>query len=105
MARRATQPKVARYYETNAAHLTDELQKLDLLIQRRFIQLRLQRDTEQGMSATKGLYISHEEADALLHQGVSSDLMIPEVTTIDHQIEALQNRPDHRRTIQGGRPG
>ena len=52
--------------EDNAAHLRDELRKLDMLIERRALALGRPRRLTEGLAASKGVFISHEEFDALL---------------------------------------
>lgn len=53
-----------RGYENSLAHLLDELQRIELLLQREV--LRMRRRAPEEMNATARMYISDEEVDALL---------------------------------------
>jgi AAA+ superfamily predicted ATPase len=86
----------ALFYEDSAAHLADELRKLDLLIQQCVPVLRQQRQALQGMAASKGVYISHEEVDALLGQEAAPEPEPPVLTELQHQWETLQDTIDAR---------
>src|SRR2546427_133651 len=94
------QPQARReaplFYEDNAAHLADELRKLDLLIQQCVLALRQQRQALQGMAASKGVYISHDEVDALLGQESAPEPEPSVVTELHHQWETLQGAIDAR---------
>jgi SpoVK/Ycf46/Vps4 family AAA+-type ATPase len=91
MVQRKVQRQPALFYEDSAAHLADELRKLDLLIQQRVLAFRQQRQAIQGMAAAKGVYISHDEVDALLGQEATSDPEPCVVTELHHQRETLQS--------------
>ena len=56
------------FYQDSLAHLIDELRNLDVLIRRYIAAIRPQRVAVQGMMASKGVYITHEEVDDLLNQ-------------------------------------
>jgi hypothetical protein len=56
------------YYESNEAHLRDELKKLDLLIARRVAVLCTRPRAGSGMSAAEGFYIADTEVDELLDE-------------------------------------
>jgi AAA+ superfamily predicted ATPase len=79
-------------YEDNAAHLRDELRRLDLLIQRRALASRRDRAITDGLAAAKGLFISKEEFDELLRQGAgaatSTAPATPDATDRLAEIEA-----------------
>jgi hypothetical protein len=68
MAKQKEQRAQRTFYQDSLAHLVDELRQLDTLIQRHIATLRPQRLATQGMAASKGVYITHEEVDALLNQ-------------------------------------
>jgi AAA+ superfamily predicted ATPase len=96
MVQLQAQRESALFYEDNAAHLADELRKLDLLIQQCVLVLRQQRQTLQGMAASKGVYISHDEVNTLLGQEAASEPEPPVVTELHHQWETLQGAIDAR---------
>jgi ATP-dependent 26S proteasome regulatory subunit len=60
-------------YQDSLAHLGDELRRLDALILRRIATLRPRRLATQGLAAAHGVYITHEEVDALLDQDDCAD--------------------------------
>jgi hypothetical protein len=72
-AKQKRQPALSAFYQDSAAHLVDELRNLDVLIRRHIAALRPQRLAAQGMMASKGVYITHEEVDALLDQEGADD--------------------------------
>ncbi|NOT56613.1 MAG: ATP-binding protein [Deltaproteobacteria bacterium] len=83
MTRRQAQQAPPLSYQDSLAHVTDELRNLDTLIRRRVATLRPQRLAAQGLMASKGVYISHEEVDALLaHEG--ADDTQPQPLASDH---------------------
>ena len=61
------------FYQDSLAHLVDELRRLDTLIQRHIATHRPQNLATQGMAASKGVYITHDEVDALLNQEDAAD--------------------------------
>ena len=94
MAQQKRQPAESAFYQDSAAHLIDELGKLDRLIRRHITALRPERLAAEGMMDAKGVYITHEQVDALLDQEgtdyappceVASDL---QETTIADKIAA-----------------
>ena len=90
----------ALFYEDSTAHLADELCKLDLLIQQCVLVSRPQRQALQGMAASRGVYISHEEVDALLGQEAAPEAEPPVLTELPHQWETLQDAmPQQRRLV------
>src|SRR5262245_7032424 len=75
------------FYQDSVAHLVDELRRLDTLIQQYVATLRPRRLAAQGMAATKGVYITHEEVDVLLAQEDAQNDCIdaqPRVLASDH---------------------
>ena len=68
MAKHKEQLAQLAWYPDSLAHLVDELRRLDTLIQQHIATLRPRRLATQGMAAAKGVYITHEEVDALLDQ-------------------------------------
>jgi hypothetical protein len=54
------------WYADSLAHLRDELRRLDTRLQRYLATRRLPRLAAQDMAAAKGVYITHDEVDALL---------------------------------------
>lgn len=79
------------FYQDSAAHIVDELRKLDLLIQRHLGLLRRQRQAVQGMAASHGVYISHEEVDALLNQKDAEEADPEALSAWHHQRETLRS--------------
>jgi hypothetical protein len=66
MARRMAKRHSGLPYEDNAAHLSDELCQLDMQIERRAAALNRRRRMTEGLAASKGVFISHEEFEELL---------------------------------------
>jgi hypothetical protein len=92
MAQRKIQHKpAAPAYADHFEHLTDELQKLDLLIELRVAVLRSQTHAVQQLAANRHVYISHEEVDQLLGDERSLDNASPQIEGIRHRLELLQN--------------
>ena len=83
MAKQKGQPALHAFYQDSVAHLVDELRRLDMLILRHIATLRPQRLAGQGMMASKGVYITHEEVDALLDQESAGDAH-PHALASDH---------------------
>ena len=67
---RSTQRAATRAepYPDNAAHLLDELRRLDVLLEQRIAAYRTSRPLVEGLAASKGLFISDAEVDALLRR-------------------------------------
>src|SRR5262245_49656316 len=72
-AKQKGQPAESAFYQDSLTHLLDELRNLDALIRRHIKTLRPERLAVQGMMASKGVYITHEEVDALLNQEATND--------------------------------
>src|SRR5262245_16443794 len=96
-AKQKGQPTQSAFYQDSLTHLGDELRRLDVLIRRQIAALHPQRLAAQGMMASKGVYITHEEVDALLNQegtdnaqppGLASDLR--ETTIADKITESAK---------------
>lgn len=85
-----TRKKEALAYESNFAHLSDELRKLDLIIKRRVIVLRLDLQAMQEACGDRQMYISHQEVDWMLNQSDTFEACHGELQNIDRQIELLQ---------------
>ena len=83
MTKRQGQPAQHAWYQDSLAHLVDELRRLDTLIQRHIATHRPQRLAAQGMAAAKGVYITHDEVDALLDQEDADDAQ-PRAVASDH---------------------
>src|SRR5882672_3991160 len=83
MARQKGQPAPSAFYQDSLAHLVDELRQLDTRIQRHIATRRPQRLAAQDMAAAKGVYITHDEVDALLNQEDADDVQ-PCALAADH---------------------
>jgi AAA+ superfamily predicted ATPase len=95
MARQISRQDSALSYDSNAAHLRDELRRLDLLIERRANDLRRRREMTDGLAASKGVFISHEEFDELVRPALSDEANTPaprddqdRLTEFDDAIDA-----------------
>src|SRR4026209_2161743 len=83
MAKQERQLVQRAFYQNSLAHLVDELQQLDTLLQQHIARRRLWRLAAQGLAVAKGVYITHEEVDALLAQEDSDDAQ-PRALASDH---------------------
>ncbi len=83
-------------YRDNYNHLSDELQKLDLLIQQQVVTLRLNLQAMQAAFGDKQVYISHQEVDWMLGQNDTFRVEHPELQTIGKQIYTFQNKINDR---------
>jgi hypothetical protein len=79
------------FYQDSLTHLADELRRLDMLIRRQVAALRPKRLTAQGLMASKGVYITHEEVDALLNQEGTDDAQ-PRVLASDLQENTIADK-------------
>jgi len=86
-------------YVNNSEHLADELLKLDLLIKRRVLIIREQEAVIREISNDSGMYVSHQEVDALLEGELGSSSTSTEVTTVEAEIAALQADIDSKVTL------
>ena len=91
MAQQKEQPAQSAFYQDSLAHLVDELRRLDMLIRRHTATLRPQRLAAQGMMASKGVYITHEEVDALLDQEGADDAQ-PQASASDRLDTIIANK-------------
>jgi len=90
--------KDAAPYGDNFEHLSHELKKVDLLIQRRVMAFRQGNLKMREISVNSQYYVSHEEVDYLLQE---TDDMVsrghgPQSARVDRQIERLQQEIDAR---------
>ena len=94
------QPKIqnqsAQFYADNAAYLADELRRVDLLIARRMTTLRRQQQETQGLAANKGVYITHEEVEALLNRDETSVVDHDTSASLDHQLHELEHEINNK---------
>ncbi|MEO8258896.1 MAG: ATP-binding protein [Acidobacteriota bacterium] len=79
------------FYPDSLAHLADELRRLDLLLRRHIGTLRSRQPVAPGMMASKGVYITHQEVDALLEQD-SADDAAPDLAASASQDVAIADR-------------
>jgi hypothetical protein len=77
-------------YDDNAAHLCDELRRLDLLIRQRAGAARRGREITDGLAASKGLFISHDEFDALLRHGAADPPRTPAASGAEDRLAELE---------------
>jgi Winged helix domain, variant/ATPase family associated with various cellular activities (AAA) len=90
-AKQKGQPAGSAFYQDSLTHLLDELRNLDTLIQRHIETIRPQRLAVQGMMASKGVYITHEEVDALLDQEATNDAQ-PDALVSDRFDRTIANK-------------
>src|SRR5262249_41965296 len=90
-AKQKRQPVQSAYYQDSFTHLADELRRLDMLLRQRVVALRPQRRAVQGMMASKGVYITHEEVDALLDQEGTNDAQ-PDTLVSDRLDTTIANK-------------
>ncbi|MGD9157543.1 MAG: ATP-binding protein [Desulfobacteraceae bacterium] len=90
--RNSDQP--APFYRDNYEYLADELQKLDLLIQRRALFFRIKTTTVPETAISQPMYISHEYVDWLLSRNGTPGTDPPEVRDIDKRLKTLQKKID-----------
>jgi ATP-dependent 26S proteasome regulatory subunit len=79
------------FYPDNFAHITDELRKLDLIIQRRIMRFRQEIQALQEGLASRNVYITHDEVDRMLEPNNLSENSPIELTEINNRISILQN--------------
>jgi cytidylate kinase len=72
-AKQKGQPMQSAFYQDSLTHLGDELRRLDVLIRRQIAALRPHGLATQAMMVSKGVFITHEEVDALLDQEGADD--------------------------------
>ncbi len=83
-------------YKDNYNHISDELRKLDILIQQQVANLRLNLQTMQEACGEKQTYISHKEVDWMLCQGDTFRTDYSELQKIGMQIDTLQDKINDR---------
>jgi len=83
------------HYQNNFEHLRDELQKLDVLIQRRTLVFR-QTATFPSQTDLAHAYISHEEVDHLLKPQRSFEGADPESDTIQKSAARIQKETQEK---------
>src|SRR5215831_786618 len=79
------------WYPDSLAHLGDELRRLDTRIQQHLATRRPPRLAAQDMAAAKGVYITHEEVEALLDQDDAEDTS-PHTLAADHLDTTIATR-------------
>jgi SpoVK/Ycf46/Vps4 family AAA+-type ATPase len=89
-AKQKRPPAQSVFYQDSLAHLVDELRNLDRLIQRHIAALH-PPTAARDMATSKGVYITHEEVDALLDQEVADDGQ-PHALTSDHLDTTIANK-------------
>lgn len=97
------QSKDKNIYQSNWQHLTDELSRLDLLVQLGILNLRKSL-SEKPQDAFKGIFLSDQEIDDILMEKRSNpekqNLESKNNTQIEHlvnTVEQLQNRISHKK--------
>jgi hypothetical protein len=98
MTRRLAEQGSALPYEDNAAHLRDELRRLDLLIQRRASAWRRGLEVADGLAASKGLFISQEEFEELLRQGAAEPPSALAISEAENRLAAFEAAIDAKVT-------
>lgn len=77
-------------YDDNHAHLSDELRKLDLLIQKRVFIFRQGLQCEQGAADYQSTCITHDQIDEVLSESGSVAMSSPELKRISIRIDGVQ---------------
>jgi len=92
------------FYPDNFAHITDELRKLDLLIQRRVMTFRQENRALQEGLASRTAYITHDEIDRILELDNLQENSQIELTEINNRITERQKEINHKveQSIQQG---
>ena len=81
-------------YEDNAAHLGDELRKLDMLIERRAMALDGRRRMIEGLAASKGVFISREEFEELLRGAAPEQAGTPAARDVQDRLTSFEDAID-----------
>ena len=93
------------YYENNLQYLQDELKRIDLLIYRKIIRLRQERD-DNTPDEYRGLFISEEEIESIVKKGLNpekkknrsaSDETVLE--KIDNYLQDISARISKKKTV------
>jgi AAA+ superfamily predicted ATPase len=77
-------------YADHFEHLAEELQLLDLLIQRQVVALRSQSQPFQRLAANRQVYIAHEEVDWLLSEKPLAEAQVKKIEEIYRRFEQAQ---------------
>jgi SpoVK/Ycf46/Vps4 family AAA+-type ATPase len=96
-------PDAGLYYKNTEAHLRDELRRLDLLIARSIAGLRTRQHIDPGIPASRGLFISDAEVDALLDETELPPADIQVSGRIDNRLTLLQKTIDDKLTASADR--
>src|SRR5262249_34186634 len=91
-AKQKRQPLQSAYYQDSLTHLLDALPNLDNLTRRHIEPVRPERLAVQGMMASKGVYITHEEVDALLNKEATNDAQADALVS-DRLDPIMANKP------------
>jgi hypothetical protein len=75
-------------YTTPTDHLRAELERLDLLLHRQI--LRLRAEYQLALDEFRGLYISDQQVDRLIHQNPSNETDIPTLDELTERIEEIR---------------
>jgi len=92
MAQPELRPEAPPAYADHWQHLTDELQWLDLLLQRQVAVFRAQTQSVQRLAVNRQVCITHEEIDSLLGNEKSPAIETREADGIHRRLERLQHR-------------
>ena len=89
-----SKPQDKNIYQNNWEHLTDELAKLDLLLQLKVLKLSNAQPVEP-QNAFKGIFLSHQEIDDILMERCSNPEELNYDTETNAQIRSLHNAIEH----------
>lgn len=92
------QPEAPSAYADHFEHLTDELQWLDLLLQRQVATLRAQTQPVQRLAVSRQVCIAHEEVDWLLGNEKPPGMETREAAGMHRRLERFRNRMQSRAT-------
>lgn len=85
---------VACFYQDSYAHLSDELRKLDLLLQLRVITFRQKTLAIQEKVVQSPMYITHAEIDSLLGHDEFLETAPPEFADVRNRLAMFQSEID-----------
>lgn len=94
--RKRAQKKAFSFYKNNYDYIADELAKLDLLVQRRVIAMRLKSQSLPKGPVFGQAYTSHEEADFLLSRIEPLEIENPELQRARKQLEIFQSEINNK---------
>jgi hypothetical protein len=92
MAQPEIQPEALSAYVDHWQHLADELQWLELLLQRQVAMLRAQTLPAQRLAVNRQVCIAHEEIDWLLGNEKPPGMETREADGIHRRLERFRNR-------------